>query len=276
MEMSQDMKNSGFKRIYKIALVGILILIFSIPFIGSDFHRSIVNILTVRRDKNGNKPRDIATAFIEAARAGKCEKAEKYWTKDSINVFEHGSGRYDSFEDFCRFFQQFETYTLSPATPSEGGGRWLKVRGVLPSGSRRGYSLYFDLVNNEWLLIRTSWSEIWHQQTEEEAHGVIKIMPPYKEQIKHPKTQVLVEKTVSVHRIDHDLINPHWVEEEPDGSVSYQLTPGSHEIEYREVLGELANQEISFITKELVVEEGYLYILDGYHVERQKIHHDKP
>ena len=233
---------------------------------GCEFHEYIVNILSVPQDKNGNKPRDIAKAFVEAARNGDYEKAAQYWTKDAMNVFQHGGGLYSSFEDFCQCFRNFSRYTISRATPAEAGYYWLGVH-----GSVEAYPLYFELVNDEWFLVVTDVSEAWHQEDEDESYGIVKIMPPHQEHVKHQTTQEIIEKIISIHRLDHKVVNPHWVELETDGSVLYRLAPGIHEIEYREVIGEPVDQNIHFVTKELVVQEGYRYILEGYQIDNEPI-----
>ncbi len=78
------MKNSGVKRVGKVLCFivltvilasSVLYLIADPGLIGEEFHRAVIEMLRVRRDKNGRKPRDIAKAFIEAARAGDDENA---------------------------------------------------------------------------------------------------------------------------------------------------------------------------------------------------------
>ena len=141
----------------KIALTVIFIIVANFFFIGSDFHRLIVNVLMVPQDKHGQKPRDVAEAFLEAARAGNYGQAAEYWTDDSLKVFQRNTrGIEASFESFCDYFQPIVSYTIPPATPSEEGGNyWLYVRGKLADGSPRGYNLFFELVDNEWKLMTT-------------------------------------------------------------------------------------------------------------------------
>ncbi len=145
------------------------------------------------------------------------------------------------------------------------------MRGESAHGIIEGKSLFAVLVNHHYLLIKTDPFEFWHQRTEEDPYGVLTIMPPHAETIQRPETHLAVEKNLSVHRIDHVRVHPDWVEFADDGSVSYRLTPGSHDVEYREVIGATEEQNISFVTRKLVIEAGFLYTLNGYQVERQKI-----
>ncbi len=155
MGRSQEIKTSDFKTFWKIVLTVILMSVAVFFFIGSDFHRTVVNVLTVPYDKHGQKPRDIAKAFIEAARSGNYEQAAEYWTDDSLKVFQGNTrGTQASLESFCDYFQPITSYTIPPATPSrEGGNYWLYIRGKLADGTPRGYNLFFELVDNKWKLM---------------------------------------------------------------------------------------------------------------------------
>ena len=155
MAPSQEMKISDSKTFWKIVLTIFLMSVAIFLFIGSDFHSAVVNVLMVPHDKHGHKPRDIAKAFLEAARSGDYRQAAEYWTDDSLKVFQRNTrGIEASLESFCDYFQPIISYTIPPATPSEEGGNyWLYVRGKLADGSPRGYQLFFELVDNEWKLM---------------------------------------------------------------------------------------------------------------------------
>ena len=156
------MKNSRFNRLSKIVFWGLGLIVFwkiiLQPFwwiilqpsiINDELHRKIVEMVRVRRDKNGQKPRDMIRAFIEVAQAGRCEEAAQYWTPGSLKRFQH-SKHYRSFESFCRDFQHVTTYRLLPATYDDEGQTYsVPLLGISPQSGRIDSLWLFVILDND-------------------------------------------------------------------------------------------------------------------------------
>lgn len=117
-------------------------------------HRGTVNLLTVRADKNGNKPRDITEEFLEAARSGEYEEAKKHWTAEGIEHYETRSNL-DGFKDHCDRLSRYPGYKVRVSTPSKGG-RWLRVHWYDEQDRKldEGWSFYFEKIDDQWYIVQ--------------------------------------------------------------------------------------------------------------------------
>ncbi len=131
-----------------------LILTFLFPQIGCvALHRGTVNVLTVRADKNGNKPEDIAEEFMKAARAGDYERAKIHWTADGIKKYESSSS-WGGFKGYCDYLSRHPGYKISASTPSKKGVKWLSVRWYDEHGQKmdEGWSFSFRKIDDQWFI----------------------------------------------------------------------------------------------------------------------------
>ena len=105
------------------------------------------------RDRNGNGPRDVAKAFVEAVQSNDFAKAASFWNPSSIQNVE--SNVQMKFEEFCVRTFKCDTYKLSMA------GRQKSYFKVGFRGRRNGeqtrWGLYFKRVDGEWRIIEELW-----------------------------------------------------------------------------------------------------------------------
>lgn len=62
------------------------------------------------RDKNGNRPRDIARAFLDAVQRGDRTTVTNYWSTGSIEYLEEHEGK--SFREACDDLFECDSYEL--------------------------------------------------------------------------------------------------------------------------------------------------------------------
>lgn len=107
------------------------------------------------RDKNGNRPRDVARAFIEAVQSNDFAGAASYWKSGTPRYMEINTGM--SFEDFCNETFKCDTYKLGVTTRQKEGLRMVPFSGKL-NGRVKAWSLYFDKVGGQWRIIEELWT----------------------------------------------------------------------------------------------------------------------
>jgi hypothetical protein len=117
-------------------------------------HRRTVNILAVRADKNGNKPKDIAEEFMQAARSRDYEAAKIHWAQEGIEHYEV-SEYWGGFEGYCNKMNQHPAYKFNVSTMSKDG-RWLRIYWYDDQGEKLdvGWSLYFRKIDDQWFIVQ--------------------------------------------------------------------------------------------------------------------------
>ncbi len=254
MEIKQEKKSFSIKIFCFFIFIGLALFFLKIGLIGE-----IYRLVTIQSDKNGNKPRDIVKNFIDTVNTGNYKDTERYLTKDSINSINHNSTYNYRFKNYCDQFKGITNAEYTRARPGKSGYCWL-----IFSGNRgttdEGYMFYLKMTKNEWFIVENDFIPFYNQVPENQPHSIFKIMPP-KTIITLNKSGTAVEKTISIHRIDHDIIKPESFHiDDSDGSVSYRVTIGKHEIVYKEVI---ENQQIFFVNRIITVKKGFTYILNG-------------
>jgi hypothetical protein len=105
------------------------------------------------RDRNGNGPRDVAKAFVEAVQSNDFATAASFWNPSSIGNAE--SNFQMKFEEFCVRTFKCDTYKLSMTGRQKS---YFKVgfRG-LRNGHEMRWGLYFKRVEGEWRIVEDLW-----------------------------------------------------------------------------------------------------------------------
>ncbi|MBK8478407.1 MAG: hypothetical protein IPL39_19610 [Opitutaceae bacterium] len=98
-----------------------------------------------QRDIDGNRPRDIVKAFVEAARDKKFEKASQYWA--SGNVANVENLYHLTFAEFCRSKVDFDTYEVR-ADGGDHGFHHVVVDGD-KNGEARFFRFYLSIVEGD-------------------------------------------------------------------------------------------------------------------------------
>lgn len=107
------------------------------------------------RDKNGNRPEDVADAFIRAVQAGDLSRAAKFWDSGSIKNVQ--ANFRVKFEDFCINKFKCDSYELSESTKGKSGYYHVGFEGKTRDGGTKGFGLYLKLFEGEWLLGEDLW-----------------------------------------------------------------------------------------------------------------------
>jgi len=106
------------------------------------------------RDRNGNRPRDVAKAFIEAVKSNDFAGATRFWEPGATRRVEANFQM--SFENFCTETFKCDVYRLGFTTRQKEGLRMVPFRGKL-DGHTKAYSLYFRKVDGAWKIGEELW-----------------------------------------------------------------------------------------------------------------------
>lgn len=107
------------------------------------------------RDTNGNRPRDVAKAFIEAVQSNDFVGAASFWKPGTPRYMEINTGM--SFEGFCNEIFKCDSYKLGVTTRQKEGLRMVPFRGE-SDGRIKAWSLYFDKVGGQWRIVENLWT----------------------------------------------------------------------------------------------------------------------
>ena len=217
------------------------------------------------RDRNGQLPSDVVTGFIAAVQADDFDKAKTFFTRESVNEIEHRASQRLGFRSYCEDFKGVSMFEFGPLCPGKDGYKYLSLYGR-KNGNTWGRSFYFDRVDNRWLLIESENSYFWRQPKAEEPHAVLRITS-----YRFNDVRSIPGNThgvgILLHRIDGDRAIPgHPVLADDDGSFTCRISPGPHELEYEEIKGQKAAQDIRYVTTTQVFAAGSSYTISGYSV----------
>jgi hypothetical protein len=105
------------------------------------------------RDSNGNCPRDVAKAFVDAVQSNDFAKAASFWDPSSIQNMESNSQM--KFKEFCVRTFKCDTYKLSMAGRQKSHFK-VGFRGRR-NGDQTRWGLYFKRVGGEWRIVEDLW-----------------------------------------------------------------------------------------------------------------------
>lgn len=144
MATNRDSRRFGIK------LAGLLLLLL-VPLCSAC---ALVLFHWAPKDKNGNRPRDIARAFVEAVRSNDFARAASFWKPGSIQNAE--SNFQMKFEQFCSQTFKCDSYKLSATGRQKGSYHKVGFRGKR-NGTETRYGLYFKRVDDEWRIVEELW-----------------------------------------------------------------------------------------------------------------------
>lgn len=106
------------------------------------------------KDRNGNRPPDVAKAFIEAVQSNDFARAASFWKPGSIRNTE--SNFQMKFEEFCVQTFKCDSYTVSIVAGRQKQSYKVGFRGRRMDRETR-FGLYFKRVDDEWKIAEDLW-----------------------------------------------------------------------------------------------------------------------
>lgn len=106
------------------------------------------------KDRNGNRPPDVAKAFIEAVQSNDFARAASFWKPESIQNTE--SNFQMKFKEFCVETFKCDSYKVSVLAGRQKQSYKVGFRGRRKNGETR-FGLYFERVDDEWKIAEDLW-----------------------------------------------------------------------------------------------------------------------
>ena len=107
-----------------------------------------------RADVNGNRPRDVAKAFLDAVQSNDFAKAASFWGPGTIQNVEANFEM--KFEDFCTRTFKVDSYKLGITTRQKEGLFNVPFKGSL-AGTNKAWGLYLKLIGGKWRIMEDLW-----------------------------------------------------------------------------------------------------------------------
>jgi hypothetical protein len=101
------------------------------------------------KDLNGDMPDDVVRHFIEAARSNDYARAQSYWFGKSTRI----SGEIP-FQEFCKEYQQLNTYTVDAPVRGKPGVYFVLLHGVTTNGAAIKNCEWLRNFNGHWRISR--------------------------------------------------------------------------------------------------------------------------
>jgi len=101
------------------------------------------------KDRDGNRPQDVAKMFVEAVQVGDFEKAATYWRTGDVRNVEANSEM--TFKEFCTKFFKCDTYQIS-LMGKDKIAYAVAFRGQ-EGGSPKMFGLFLLRVDGRWRLV---------------------------------------------------------------------------------------------------------------------------
>jgi hypothetical protein len=107
-----------------------------------------------RADVNGDRPRDVAKAFIDAVQSNDFAKAASFWGPGTIQNVEANFEM--KFKDFCILIFKVDSYKLGITTRQKEGSFSVPFKGSL-TGTNKAWGLYLEVIDSKWRIIEDLW-----------------------------------------------------------------------------------------------------------------------
>ena len=106
------------------------------------------------KDKDGNRPRDIAKAVMGYVQSNDFQEAATFWGPQCIQNLE--ANRETKFQDFCLRELKCDSYELGIATRQKEGHFHVHFQGTC-AGEKKSFGFYIKRVGGQWRIMEYLW-----------------------------------------------------------------------------------------------------------------------